>query len=115
MCSGFAPATRPGRSAISSTWRSPITPRPAGNGRSSGTDHARLARRPGRDSPPGGRRDGAHPQPSLPSPAGLPWRPISEICPPGEGAVALFLGRTSLDPQARYGARRAVRQWRMGW
>jgi len=32
----------------------------------------------------------------LPGPAGLPWWPISEICLPGEGAFALFLGRTPL-------------------
>ena len=43
------------------------------------TDHARLARRPRRDSPPGGRWDGALPPPPHATvavvPFGLSWRP----------------------------------------
>ncbi|MGH3569097.1 MAG: hypothetical protein ACRDRH_24350, partial [Pseudonocardia sp.] len=89
------------QSAISSTWRSPIMPRPEGNPsslRRPATADARPWRPcspttlPGLPSgcgmvaPPGGRRDGADPPHSVPPPPAAVFT-ISETCPSGEDIV----------------------------
>ena len=50
------------------------------------TDHARLARRPRRDSPPGGRWDGALPPPPRYR-CRCAVRAIPETCPPARAAL----------------------------
>ncbi len=85
-----APSRRPG------TARS--RPGRRATGHASGTDHARLARRPGRDSPPGGRRDGAYPRSLLVGRAGPVW-PSRR---PARPARALF------SPEGRRGEHSAI-------
>jgi len=70
VCSAVAPVA----SAIPSTWQCPITLGTGGQHASTtATDHAELAHRPRRDSPPGGRWDGALP-PTPATVAAAPFR-----------------------------------------
>ena len=67
-------------------------------------DLARLALRPRCDSPPGGRRDGAHPLPPR-RPCRSAWPTISETCLPGEGAFLCAVGDVAPLGECRPGRR----------